>query len=82
MGLCASCGEDRRGRGMSFASFRRFCAVAANRNSSLAPPRPRKPYALAIFREKASPEDVLLPIARRFEADLYLLSGEISDTLL
>ena len=42
----------------------------------------RQPYALAIFGEKASLEDVLAPIARRFEADLYLPSGEISDTLL
>jgi hypothetical protein len=42
----------------------------------------RQPYALAIFGEKASLEDVLLPIARRFEADLCLPSGEISDTLL
>ena len=42
----------------------------------------RQPYALAIFGEKASLEDVLLPIAQRFEADLYLPSGEISDTLL
>jgi hypothetical protein len=42
----------------------------------------RQPYALAIFGEKASLEDVLLSIARRFEADLYLPSGEISDTLL
>ena len=30
------------GRGMSFASFRRFWAVAANRNSSLAPLGPRR----------------------------------------
>ena len=30
------------GRGMSFASFRRFWAVAANRNSSLAPFGPRR----------------------------------------
>ena len=42
----------------------------------------RQPYALAIFGEKASLEDGLLPIARRFEADIYLPSGEISDTLL
>jgi len=42
----------------------------------------RQAYALAIFGEKASLEDVLLPITRRFEADLYLPSGEISDTLL
>jgi hypothetical protein len=42
----------------------------------------RQPYALAIFGEKASLEDVLSPIAGRFEADLYLPSGEISDTLL
>ena len=42
----------------------------------------RQPYSLAIFGEKASLEDVLLPIARQFDADLYLPSGEISDTLL
>ena len=42
----------------------------------------RQPYALAIFGEKASLEDILLPIAQRFGADLYLPSGEISDTLL
>jgi hypothetical protein len=36
------------GRGISFASFRRFWAVAANRNSSLAPlgPRRRNPSSL------------------------------------
>jgi hypothetical protein len=42
----------------------------------------RQPYALTIFGEKTSLEEVLLPIARRFQADLYLPSGEISDTLL
>jgi hypothetical protein len=42
----------------------------------------RQPYALTIFGEKTSLEDVLLPIARRFEADLYLPAGEISDALL
>jgi hypothetical protein len=42
----------------------------------------RQPYSLAIFGEKASLEDVLLPIARQYQADLYLPSGEISDSLL
>ncbi len=42
----------------------------------------RQPYSLAIFGEKASLEEVLLPIARQYDADLYLPSGEISDTLL
>ena len=42
----------------------------------------RQPYTLTIFGEKTSLEDVLLPIARRFEADLYLPAGEISDSLL
>jgi hypothetical protein len=42
----------------------------------------RQPYALTIFGEKTSLEDVLLPIAGRFEADLYLPAGEISDSLL
>jgi len=41
-----------------------------------------QPYALTIFGEKSSLEDVLGPIARRFSADLYLGAGEISDTLL
>jgi hypothetical protein len=42
----------------------------------------RQPYAFAIFGEKASLTDVLLPIARAKQADLYLPTGEISDTLL
>jgi hypothetical protein len=43
---------------------------------------PRQAYHFTIFGEKASLEDVLLPIARRKHADLYLPTGEISDTLL
>ena len=35
-----------------------------------------------IFGEKTSLEEVLLPVARAHEADLYLPSGEISDTLI
>jgi len=42
----------------------------------------RQAYHFAIFGEKASLEDVLLPIARAKEADIYLPTGEISDTLL
>jgi hypothetical protein len=42
----------------------------------------RQRYALTIFGEKTSLEDVLLPIARRVQADLYLPAGEISDSLL
>jgi hypothetical protein len=42
----------------------------------------RQAYHFVIFGEKASLEDVLLPIARAKEADLYLPTGEISDTLL
>jgi len=42
----------------------------------------RQPYALTIFGEKTSLEDVVFPIARQFEADLYLPAGEISDSLL
>jgi hypothetical protein len=42
----------------------------------------RQPYCFAIFGEKASLEDVLLPIARARQADLYLPAGEISDTLI
>jgi hypothetical protein len=42
----------------------------------------RQAYSFAIFGEKASLQDVLLPIARAKQADLYLSAGEISDTLL
>ena len=41
----------------------------------------RQPFALSIFGEKSSLEDVLLPMAQEYEADLYLGAGEISDTL-
>jgi hypothetical protein len=43
---------------------------------------PRQAYSFVIFGEKASLEDVLRPIARAKQADLYLPTGEISDTLL
>jgi hypothetical protein len=43
---------------------------------------PRQAFCFAIFGEKASLEEVLLPIARAKQADLYLPTGEISDTLL
>jgi hypothetical protein len=43
---------------------------------------PRQAYQFVIYGEKASLEEVLLPIARRKQADLYLPTGEISDTLL
>jgi hypothetical protein len=41
-----------------------------------------QPYKLVIFGEKSSLEDVLAPIARDHQCDLYLPTGEISDTLL
>jgi hypothetical protein len=43
---------------------------------------PRQAFHFVIFGEKASLEETLLPIARRKAADLYLPTGEISDTLL
>lgn len=43
---------------------------------------PRQAFHFVIFGEKASLEDVLIPIARAKEADLYLPTGEISDTLV
>ena len=42
----------------------------------------RQAYHFVIFGEKASLESILLPIARAKQCDLYLPSGEISDTLL
>jgi hypothetical protein len=41
-----------------------------------------QPYRLAIIGEKASLEPVLSPAAEEFGADLYLPTGEISDTIL
>jgi hypothetical protein len=42
----------------------------------------RQAYHFAIFGEKASLEDVVDPIAASHHADLYLPTGEISDTLI
>ncbi len=41
-----------------------------------------QPYKLVMFGEKSSLSDVLSPLAAQYEADLYLPTGEISDTLL
>ena len=41
-----------------------------------------QPYKLALVGEKSSLEDVLGPIAENHEADLYLPTREISDTLI
>src|SRR5690606_5020546 len=42
----------------------------------------RQPYKLVIFGEKSSLESVLGPLADTYLADLYLPTGEISDTLM
>jgi hypothetical protein len=39
-----------------------------------------QPYKLVMVGEKSSLDDVLAPIAERFQADLYLPTGDISDT--
>ena len=41
-----------------------------------------QPYRLAIIGEKSSLEPVLGPVAAEYGADLYLPTGEISDTIL
>ena len=41
-----------------------------------------QPFKLVLFGEKSSLEDVLAPITSTYRADLYLPTGEISDTLL
>ena len=41
---------------------------------------PRQAYQFVFFGEKASLDEVVVPIAERFEADVYLQTGEISDT--
>lgn len=40
-----------------------------------------QPYRLVMIGEKSSLEPVLSPVAEEYEADLYLPTGEISDTL-
>jgi hypothetical protein len=42
----------------------------------------RQPYAFVFFGEKSSLEPVLAPLARIYQADLYLAAGELSDTLV
>jgi hypothetical protein len=42
----------------------------------------RQAFHFVMFGEKASLESILLPIARAKQADLYLPTGEISDTLV
>jgi hypothetical protein len=42
----------------------------------------RQRYRLLLFGEKTSLEDVLAPISNRYDTDLYLPTGEASDTLL
>jgi hypothetical protein len=42
----------------------------------------RQAFQFVMFGEKGSLEDVLLPLASYYQADLYLPTGEISDTLL
>jgi hypothetical protein len=42
----------------------------------------RQAYHFVIFGEKSSLEEVLLPVAEEEQADLYLPTGEISDTLI
>jgi hypothetical protein len=42
----------------------------------------RQAYHFVIFGEKSSLEDIVLPIAQQHQADLYLPTGEISDTLI
>ena len=41
-----------------------------------------QPYRLALWGEKSSLEDVLGPLCTRWEADLYLPSGDASDTMI
>jgi len=41
-----------------------------------------QPYKLVLFGEKSSLKNVLDPIANSYRADLYLPTGEISDTML
>jgi hypothetical protein len=41
-----------------------------------------QPYKLVLFGEKSSLEPILGPVASMYRADLYLPTGEISDTLM
>ena len=41
-----------------------------------------QPYCFAFFGEKTSLADVLEPLGRRYNANMYLCAGEMSDTLI
>jgi hypothetical protein len=41
-----------------------------------------QPYKLVLFGEKSSLEPILEPVAATYKADLYLPTGEISDTMM
>ena len=51
-------------------------------SANLAYFEPRQPYKLVFFGEKTSLNDVLGPYAVEVSADLYLMTGQISDTYL
>jgi hypothetical protein len=51
-------------------------------STGLAHFKPRQPNRLVFFGEKTSLFDVLDPLAEELSADLYLMSGQISDTYL
>lgn len=42
----------------------------------------RQPYRLVLAGEKSSLAEVLSPIANRYDADVYLPTGEMSDTMI
>ncbi len=42
----------------------------------------RQPYRLVVFGEKASLDPIVTPIADRYDADVFLVTGEISSTLV
>jgi len=42
----------------------------------------RQPFKIVLYGEKSSLLPVLEPLAQRYSADLYVMTGEISDTLM
>ena len=53
-----------------------------NADLSASAPGVRQPYHLVLFGEKTSLRPVLEPLARRYHADLYLPTGEATDTMV
>lgn len=69
-------------RGLIGASFDPIDVESIAASVWLSPPKIQQPFHIVFWGEKTSLGDVLEPLSARFSADLYLPSGETSDSQL